>query len=159
MKAYFSTGSGTKHLYIHTHTWNYTILEMQTVKEHTVSLQTTEYLDQGQRDWYINVLTLGKKSMNSAENNRLKSTAAICLSSSPIAALWTELRRNVTLDSTGRLLYASCKPMHIYVIFMQLTTVILYIFSDQVSWLFLQDNPWVMNIPRAPWQHEVDANV
>jgi hypothetical protein len=53
---------------------------------------------------YTNVLTLGKNSMNSAVNNRRKRTAAICLSSSSMPALWTEFRRNVTFDSTGRLL-------------------------------------------------------
>jgi hypothetical protein len=63
---------------------------------------------------YIYVLTLGKNSMNSVENNRRKSTAAICRSSSSIAALWTEFSRYVTFVSTGRLLYNSCKSMNMH---------------------------------------------
>lgn len=63
---------------------------------------------------YSYVLTLGKNSMNSVVNNRRKRTAAICRSSSSIPTLWTELRRYVTLVSTGRLLYKSCKSMNIH---------------------------------------------
>lgn len=69
------------------------------------------------------VLTLGKNSMNSVENNRRKRTAAICRSSSSIAALWTEPRRYVTLVSTGRLLYKSCKSMNIHTEFIHRNTI------------------------------------
>jgi hypothetical protein len=75
--------------------------ECRILTEHKESLQTQEVT---QLPDYTNVLTLGKNSMNSAVNNRRKRTAAICRSSSSIPASWTELRRNVTFDSTGRLL-------------------------------------------------------
>jgi len=61
--------------------------------------------------------------MNSVENKRRKRTAAICRSSSSIAALWTELKRYVTLVSTGRLLYKSCKSMNIHTKVMRGNTI------------------------------------